>query len=90
VTVELIHSSQNDPETDILKPALAGTLSLLESAKKTASVKSVVLTSSSVLFPIASPDSELTRLPTASLPSRYSRIFRRKKRVLFSTSRAGT
>jgi nucleoside-diphosphate-sugar epimerase len=39
---------QNDPETDILKPALAGTLSLLESAKKTASVKSVVLTSSCV------------------------------------------
>ncbi|BGP19228.1 hypothetical protein JCM10213_007037 [Rhodosporidiobolus nylandii] len=34
------------PEEDILKPALRGTLSLLESAKRASSVKSVVITSS--------------------------------------------
>ncbi|GAA5864441.1 hypothetical protein JCM8547_005821 [Rhodosporidiobolus lusitaniae] len=35
-----------DAEADILKPALAGTLSILESCKKASSVKSVVITSS--------------------------------------------
>ncbi|GAA6033148.1 hypothetical protein JCM8097_002968 [Rhodosporidiobolus ruineniae] len=35
-----------DAETDILKPAIKGTTSILESAKKAGSVKSVVITSS--------------------------------------------
>ncbi|GAA5989019.1 hypothetical protein JCM11641_001117 [Rhodosporidiobolus odoratus] len=35
-----------DAETDILKPAVAGTLSILESAKNVPSIKSVVVTSS--------------------------------------------
>ncbi|GAA5853649.1 hypothetical protein JCM8547_007396 [Rhodosporidiobolus lusitaniae] len=36
----------DDAETDILKPALAGTLSMLEPCKKASSVKLVVITSS--------------------------------------------
>ncbi|GAA5974337.1 hypothetical protein JCM11641_006745 [Rhodosporidiobolus odoratus] len=40
---------ETDAETDILKPAVAGTLSILKSCTKAKSVKAVVITSSSVL-----------------------------------------
>ncbi|GAA5988993.1 hypothetical protein JCM11641_001108 [Rhodosporidiobolus odoratus] len=39
---------KTDAETDILKPAIAGTLSILESARRVASVRSVAITSSHV------------------------------------------
>ncbi|GAA5999650.1 hypothetical protein JCM11641_001022, partial [Rhodosporidiobolus odoratus] len=41
---------KTDAETDILKPAVAGTLSILESAKKVPSIKSVAVTSSIVAY----------------------------------------
>ncbi len=42
--------AQKDPENEILKPAVEGTLTVLRACKKAGSVKRVVVTSSTAVF----------------------------------------
>ncbi|BGP19247.1 hypothetical protein JCM10213_007018 [Rhodosporidiobolus nylandii] len=62
-----------DAERDMLQPALKGTLSILNSAKKTPSVKSIVITSSVVAF-ISQADAFFSDKPSHINDKSWNRI----------------
>ncbi|GAA5945891.1 hypothetical protein JCM10213_008225 [Rhodosporidiobolus nylandii] len=83
------------PEEDILKPALRGTLSLLESAKRASSVKSVVITSSVAAYisvsdlASAGPEVKLTEDNWNRISyAEASRVAREKGPDIYSASKA--
>ncbi|BGP19230.1 hypothetical protein JCM10213_007035 [Rhodosporidiobolus nylandii] len=83
------------PEEDILKPALRGTLSLLESAKRASSVKSVVITSSVAAYisvsdlASAGPEVKLTEDRWNRISyEEASRMAREKGPDIYSASKA--